>query len=68
MDDSGSCLSINAPTGQRFAGAQVHMVSVAYNVPPGAWHKPDAYEALLAELAMGLEPCDDPSCDYCAER
>ena len=68
LADNGCALEIFAPAGYRIAAGQVHMLRIDYDTPRGAWHKPDAYAALLADLAMGLESCNDPACDCCAGR
>lgn len=54
LTDDGNILSAAAPAGKVFAGLDVGVVSV--------WHKdytrPEAYEALLADMAGGVEDGD----------
>jgi len=65
-EDTGTCMMLSVPRGFRLAGAQIHMFDLDYG--RGEWLKPDAYDAMLEEMRMGLEPCPDPDCDYCNGR
>jgi hypothetical protein len=66
VDEAGS-LEVLCPSGKRIGGMDVHMLRLAYDHPPGAWKKPEAYAALLDDLSRGVEPCREPECDYCTE-
>lgn len=62
LDDNGETLTVDAPAGRLWAGPRVHMLTADYE----HGRKPDAYAAILDDMAAGLDDCDAPDCDYCA--
>ena len=65
-EDTGVALHITAPDGMVFAiGSGVHQLSISYDCPPGAWRINDVYGAMVEDMEMGLEYCEDPECDWC---
>lgn len=66
VEDDGVSLNILCPAGLRLVGTGTHWLRID-NLPRGAWTRPAMYAALLDDLALGVEPCADPDCDYCRE-
>jgi hypothetical protein len=52
-------LGVEAPAGLRFSVEMHEMVDWTYK----PWH-PD-YADMLDRLSAGVEPCDDPECEWC---
>jgi hypothetical protein len=63
--DDGMALTVDAPPGHRFVGHDVHWFHLAYDSPPGAWVKGDAYAHMAKDIRDGIEPCDAVPCDAC---
>jgi hypothetical protein len=65
-DRGAACYRVTAPPGRRFEPGLHELVS---------WYQeavwmPEAREALaemLADPTYGVEDCDDPDCDWCAD-
>lgn len=62
VEDDGSSLVASAPKGKHFACRDLHMLSIDYDSPPGAWKKADAYQDLMDDLSYGLEDAPE-DCD-----
>lgn len=61
--DSGDMIRIDAPHGRRFAGTQCHY----HDIYLRGWTRPDAYQAMIDDMRMGLETCDITDCEICED-
>lgn len=66
IDCPSDQVSMEAPHGYVFAATGVHYRDI-HNCPRGAWKADAMYQALLDDLAMGLDKCEIPDCEICAE-
>ena len=62
-DNNERTIYLDSPVGFRFAATGTHMINNwSYDVTFN-----EIAEPLLLDLAAGLEPCEEPNCDYCNE-
>ena len=61
LRDDGEVAYIEAPSSMQFSATHVAYLDIYYNSPPGAWRKSDAWDALLKEMHMGVEPAIEDS-------
>ncbi len=57
---------VDAPKGKVFASNGCHFVTVSVFCGKGAAEA--VYKAILDDMEMGLETCEDPDCEYCKEQ
>lgn len=65
--DDGCSLEIVAPDGHRLVDVMMHATVVNYASGWGNTYMPkaEAYRYLIEDLEGGIEPCDDPECEWC---
>ena len=66
--DTGGKITVDLPDGYVLAGSGLHFLDLYYDSPPGAWKKPDVWQAILDDISDGIEPCTDPDCDCCGAK
>jgi hypothetical protein len=59
---------VDAPKGFVWRSTGTHTLTAPHANESGDSFKPQAYGDLIADMKDGLEPCDTPDCDVCAER
>jgi hypothetical protein len=61
----GYDFTVCAPEGKRWKCADLHMMVYADEQQRLS---DDVVNGALADIAFGLEACDDPECDYCCDE
>lgn len=64
FDDSDT-IKLDAPAGFVLRGTGLHWIDMYYG--DGAWKKGEIYSALIYDMEMGIEECDDWDCEICTE-
>ncbi|MBN1511664.1 MAG: hypothetical protein JXB13_06590 [Phycisphaerae bacterium] len=65
--DDGDKIAVDLPRGYVLRSTGLHFTDLRYHSPPGAWPKPLAWGAVLADIADGIEPCTEPDCEVCTD-
>lgn len=60
--DAGLLGTVWTPAGQMWRATSCHVIRINF-----ATDRPAAWRFLVAEMAQGVRPCDQPDCDTCAE-
>lgn len=59
--DDVDCLRFDAPIGKLLSPVGWHYID--FNLR--GWTRPEAYQAIMEDIADGLEDCEDGDCDHC---
>lgn len=62
-EDKGVSIEVQAPARKILATTREH--ASAIYLDGGAWPMAAAYDALAADLSMGMDDCEDAACDWC---
>lgn len=68
QDDDSHFLNIDAPTGFTWNANGSHTIAVQFENAVGQRWTREAFKEAANDMNAGISRCEDPECDFCAER